>query len=277
MKNGRELQFTYSSKEIKTKGGLVAASNITNLFSSPEYNIKMKPIRSVLCSPDEVMLAKDDYNQSLYCHLICGLVFCEEVQLISAVFAHNLIRAFRTLEHVWEQLCADIRAGMLSCQIKDPALRTAVSAAALPRPNSVLADLICRKCKGLSSSNWAGLVPELFPKVKYVYAKMTGSMEPYLKKMRHYAGEVPLVSGDYGASEAKIAANINPRSPPELVTYVVLPDCGYFEFLPLPEKYNTRNYDGRQQHDRTEVKPLGITEVKVGEEYEMVVTNFAGI
>ena len=125
----------------------------------------------------------------------------------------------------------------------------------------------CEKCTRLSSSNWGGLIPEVFPNAKYIYAKMTGSMEVYLKKLRHYAGDVPLVSGDYGASEAKVAVNVNPKLPPELVTYVVLPNCGYFEFLPLFEKYYKTN----------ESKPLGLTEVKVGEEYEMVVTNFAGI
>ncbi|MBA0860738.1 hypothetical protein Goshw_020671, partial [Gossypium schwendimanii] len=66
-------------------------------------------------------------------------------------------------------------------------------------PNPELADLIEKKCSRLS--NWYGLIPELFPNVKYIYGIMTGSMEPYLKKLRHYAADVPLISADYGSSE----------------------------------------------------------------------------
>lgn len=99
-------------------------------------------------------------------------------------------------------------------------------------------------------------------------------MEPYLRKLRHYAGGVPLLSADYGSSEGWIGANINPKLPPELATYVVLPDIGYFEFLPLTEQ------NGDQGQDMTFIyvdsKPVGLTEVKVGEEYEIVLTNFAG-
>lgn len=77
------------------------------------------------------------------------------------------------------------------------------------------------------------------------------------------------MSADYGSSEGWIGANINPKLPPELATYVVLPNIGYFEFLPLSE--NT---------DPTflclDSKPVGLTQVEVGQEYEVILTNFAG-
>jgi jasmonic acid-amino synthetase len=135
----------------------------------------------------------------------------------------------------------------------------------LLRPNPELADLIYKKCSGLS--NWYGLIPELFPNAKYIYGIMTGSMEPYLKKLRHYAGELPLMSADYGSSEGWIAANVNPKLPPELATFAVLPNIGYFEFIPLQDNAECMY---------KESKPVGLTEVKIGEDYEIVVTNFAG-
>lgn len=130
--------------------------------------------------------------------------------------------------------------------------------AKLLRPDPDLADAIHATCSSLS--NWYGLIPELFPNVKYVYGIMTGSMEPYIKKLRHYAGELPLISADYGASEGWIGVNVNPKSPPELATFAVLPNIGYFEFIPLDS-------------ERTCV---GLTEVEVGKEYEVVTTSFAG-
>ncbi|KAI9110116.1 hypothetical protein K1719_019157 [Acacia pycnantha] len=97
-------------------------------------------------------------------------------------------------------------------------------------------------------NNWYGLIPELFPDTKYIHGIMTGSMEPYVTKLKHYAGDLPLLTTDYGATERCVAANVNPKLSAELATYVVLPHLGYFEFIPLN-----------------------------GEEYEIVTTNAAGL
>ncbi|RHN40218.1 putative GH3 family protein [Medicago truncatula] len=137
----------------------------------------------------------------------------------------------------------------------------------LLKPNPELADIIHKKCLGLN--NWYGLLPELFPNAKYIYGIMTGSMEPYLGKLRHYAGELPLVTSIYGASEGFIAANINPKLPLELATYVLFPQNGYFEFIPLTQVKNEGTELCVDPH------PVGLTEVKVGEEYEIVLTNSA--
>ncbi|KAL5571380.1 hypothetical protein UlMin_020977 [Ulmus minor] len=258
--NGKALNFIYSSKQFETKGGLAAGTATTNVFRNSEYKKTMKAFQSQGCSPDEVIFGPD-FHQSLYCHFLCGLIFREDVQLISSTFAHSIVHAFRTFEKVWEELCVDIRDGVLSSRITSLAIRNTIGK--ILKPNPELADTIYKICSGLS--NWYGLVPELFPNVKYIYGIMTGSMLPYLKKLRHYAGEVPLVSADYGSSEGWIGANVNPTLPPEMATYVVLPNIGYFEFIPLTETIGT------------ETKPLGLTEVKIGEEYEILVTNFAGL
>ena len=233
----------------------------------------MKAIQSISCSPDEVIFGSD-FHQSLYCHLLCGLIFRDEVQFISSTFAHSILYAFRTFEQVWEELCNDIRTGVLSSRINVLSTRTAMSK--LLKPNPELADLIYKKCSSLS--NWYGLIPELFPNAKYIYGIMTGSMEPYLKKLRHYAGGLPLLSADYGASEGWIGANVNPKLPPELATYAVLPNIGYFEFIPLRENIEDQDHNNMESSFlRMEPKPVGLTEVKIGEEYEVIVTNFAGM
>lgn len=233
----------------------------------------MKAIQSISCSPDEVIFGPD-FHQSLYCHLLCGLIFRDEVQFISSTFAHSIMFAFRTFEQVWEELCNDIRTGVLSSRINVPSTRTAMSK--LLKPNPELADLIYKKCSSLS--NWYGLIPELLPNAKYIYGIMTGSMEPYLKKLRHYAGGLPLLSADYGASEGWIGANVNPKLPPELATYAVLPNIGYFEFIPLGENIEDQDHNNMESSFlRMKPMPVGLTKVKIGEEYEVIVTNFAGM
>ncbi|KAJ0112492.1 hypothetical protein Patl1_00570 [Pistacia atlantica] len=261
--NGKALQFIYSSRQFITKGGLSAGTATTNVYRNAQFKSGMKAMQSQCCSPDEVIFGSD-YQQSLYCHLLCGLIFCEEIQLVFSTFAHSIVHAFRTFEVVWEELCADIREGVLSSRITVPSIRAAMSK--ILKPNPELADLIHKRCSGLS--NWYGLIPTLFPSAKYVYGILTGSMEPYLQKLRHYAGDLHLMSADYGSSEGWIGANVNPSLPPESATYAVLPNIGYFEFLP------------QNVEDRVlclEPKPVGLTEVKVGEEYEIIVTNFAGL
>ncbi|RWV94596.1 hypothetical protein GW17_00042848 [Ensete ventricosum] len=209
--NGKALQFIYSSKQAKTKGGLTATTATTNVYRSEQFKHTMKDIRSQCCSPDEVIFGPD-FQQSLYCHLLCGLIYSDEVQICSRL------------------------------------------------------------------SNWYGVIPALWPNAKYVYGIMTGSMEPYLNKLRHYAGSLPLMSADYGSSEGWIGANVNPSLPPELATFAVLPNLGYYEFIPLekPEGPETENGTASTIH-YVEAEPEGLTEVEVGKQYEVVVTNFTGL
>lgn len=268
--NGKALQFIYGSKQVMTKGGIVATTATTNLFRNDQFKNAMKDIQSQCCSPDEVIFGPD-FHQSLYCHLLCGLILSNEVQFIFSTFAHSIVHAFRTFELVWEELCTDIREGVLSSRITSPSIRAAVSK--ILSPNPALADAIYNKCAGLS--NWYGVIPELWPNAKYVYGIMTGSMEPYLKKLRHYAGNLPLMSADYGSSEGWIGANIDPKLAPEKVTFAVLPNIGYFEFIPL-EKPEGEEADNCASVHYVESEPVGLTEVEVGKEYEVVLTNFAG-
>lgn len=255
------MQFIYSSKQFKTKGGLAAGTATTNVYRNAEFKKTMRAMQTPCCSPDEVIFGPDFY-QSLYCHLLCGLIFRDEVQVVSSTFAHSIVHAFRTFELVWEDLVKDIREGSLSNRVTVPSIRAAISK--LLKPNPDLANDINSKILGLS--NWYGVIQEMFPNTKYIYGIMTGSMEPYLVKLRHYAGELPLLSADYGSSEGWIGANVNPKLPPESATFAVLPNIGYFEFIPLKD-----DVKGGE-----EAQPVGLTEVKVGEEYEIIITTFAG-
>ncbi|KAG8045716.1 hypothetical protein GUJ93_ZPchr0008g13747 [Zizania palustris] len=266
VENGKALQFIYSSSQFTTKGGLTATTATTNVYRSEEFKATMRDIQSQCCSPDEVIFWPD-FAQSLYCHLLCGLLLAGEVQIVSATFAHSVVLAFQTFEQVWEELCEDIRRGVLSTtRVTTPAVRQAMSAL-LTAPNPILADAVARKCAGLS--NWYGVIPALWPNAKYVYGIMTGSMEHYVKKLRHYAGGLPLVAAEYGSSEGWIGANVEPGAPPECATFTVLPDIAYFEFIPLKPISGAACY--------AEAEPVGLTEVAVGEHYEVVMTTFAGL
>uniref|UniRef100_A0A1J3J2M9 Jasmonic acid-amido synthetase JAR1 n=1 Tax=Noccaea caerulescens TaxID=107243 RepID=A0A1J3J2M9_NOCCA len=259
--NGKALQFIFSSKQYISKGGVPVGTATSNVYRNPNFKAGMKSIQSLCCSPDEVIFSPD-VHQALYCHLLSGILFRDQVQYVFASFAHGLVHAFRTFEQLWEEIVTDIKDGVLSSRITVPSVRAAMSK--LLTPNPELAETIRDKC--VSLSNWYGLIPALFPNAKYVYGIMTGSMEPYVKKLRHYAGDLPLVSHDYGSSEGWIAANVTPRLSPEEATFAVIPNLGYFEFLSVSE-----TGEGGDQ------EPVGLTDVKIGQEYEVVITNYAGL
>ncbi|KAL9245404.1 hypothetical protein vseg_019064 [Gypsophila vaccaria] len=260
---GKSLNFVYGSKQTVTNEGIRIGSVTTHVFSNPLYVSNMKSIRSQNCSPNEVIFGSN-YHQSLYCHLLCGLLHYNEVQLVASTFAHSLVQAFETFERVWRDLCSDIRLGVLNERITDSNIRAALGSILKPDPE--LADMIEEKCNGLIE--WNGLIPELFPNVKYIYSIMTGSMEPYLPQIRRYTdGRLPLVCADYGASEGWIGVNVDPGLAPESAVFTVHPNLMYYEFIPLSESTD----------EGLERKLLGITEVKLGEKYEVVVTNAAGL
>ena len=171
----------------------------SDVFKQRQSNNGFKP-----CSPHQVVLGSD-CRQVMYCHLLCGLLFCREVEVVSAPFAYTLVEALRTFEMQWESLCEDLRTGTLNpTKVTDDTLRAAM--AEILGPDMKLAEEIDAKCRSLQQSKeanaWRAIMEALWPRCKYVLSIMTGAMEAYMEKLRHYAGErIALVSADYAATE----------------------------------------------------------------------------
>ncbi|XP_068660116.1 jasmonoyl--L-amino acid synthetase JAR4-like [Aristolochia californica] len=281
VEEGMFIMFLHVASRHKAKGGADVAPITSNLFHQmlSQSSSRQKSTRKIRsCSPMEVATA-GDYQQALYCHFLCGLLYSDQVQYLQAIFCHHMVQAFRTFESIWEELCADLREGVLSERVSDPIVRASVSK--LIKPSPELADAIYRKCKVLQSKNWSGLIPELWPQAKYASANLTGSMEPYVGKLRHYAGDrLALVSWIYSASEGAIGINTRLRTRVESVAYAVVPGNGYFEFIPLKRRVvecdallNSRG----EELMYVESEPVRLTEVIVGELYEVVISNLAGL
>ncbi|KAL9382662.1 hypothetical protein Peur_025697 [Populus x canadensis] len=268
---GRILEFIYSSKQFKTKGGLTVGTATTHYYASQEFKIKQEKTKCFTCSPPEV-ISGGDYKQSTYCHLLLGLYFGDQVEFITSTFAYSIVQAFRAFEDVWREICDDIKQGTLSERVTLPKMRKAVLAIISPNPS--LASRIEESCKELETLNWLGLITKLWPNAKYVYSIMTGSMQPYFKKLRHYAGGLALVSADYGSTESWIGANVDPYLPPEDVTFAVIPTFSYFEFMPL---FRENQDCSSAIDDFIEDEPVPLSKVKVGQEYEIVLTTFTGL
>ncbi|KAG8498354.1 hypothetical protein CXB51_006774 [Gossypium anomalum] len=280
---GKAMYLLFVKPETKTPSGLMARPVLTSYYKSNNFQNRPFNRFNVYTSPDETILCSDS-KQSMYCQLLCGLVQRQEVLRVGAVFASAFLRAIKFLEDNWKELCSNIRTGHVSDWITDPGCRKVVSLV-LNKPKPELADLIEHEC---SSKSWEGIIKKLWPRTKYIEVIVTGSMAQYVSTLEYYSGGLPLVSTMYASSECYFGINFKPLSKPWDVSYTLIPNMAYFEFLPVKEK----NEDGAQyvqcngvckencmgkETEKEDVETVELVDVKLGQYYELVVTTFTGL
>ena len=205
-------------------------------------------------SPIEVMKIKDK-ESALYLHLLFGL---RETKLlyISGVFISNILDLFRVLENKHKDLVKDIRKGRISSYLNiDEDTRRNLNK--LISPSASRADeLECEFKKGFK-----GIIRRVWPKVTYIATVTGANFSIYNDKVNYYTDSLPIYSPVYAATEAMIG--INPYV--NKIRYVIIPDTAFYEFIPIgKEEYKIK-------------QTLCLDEVKIGEKYEIVVTNYAGL
>ncbi|KAK4787960.1 hypothetical protein SAY86_019279 [Trapa natans] len=274
---GKAMYLLFIKPEIKTPGGLMARPVLTSYYKSSNFLNRPYNRFNIYTSPDETILCPDG-KQSMYCQLLCGLTQRHEVLRVGAVFASAFLRAIKFLEANWEEMCSNIRTGQVSGWITDPPCRGVVSSM-LAGPNPGLADSIDKECGG--GKSWEGIIKRLWPRTKYIEVIVTGSMAQYIPTLEFYSGGIPLISVMYGSSECYFGINLQPLSKPSDVSYTLLPNMAYFEFLPLENNRGEIaagealcNGDHKVKV-ATEAVDLG--DVKLGHYYELVVTTFSGL
>ncbi|XP_073281250.1 indole-3-acetic acid-amido synthetase GH3.6-like [Primulina huaijiensis] len=271
---GKAMYFLFVASESKTPSGLLARQAITSSLRNSDlkdgpHNPFTSPRDSFLC---------EDYFQSVYSQMLCGLCQNKQVLRAGAIFAAGFIRAIRFLEEHWSLLCNDIRTGSVNSSITDPLVREAVMR--ILRPDPELADFIESECR---KDSWQGIIPRLWPNTKYIDVIVTGTMSQYVPTIDYYGNGLPLVSTLYGSSECYFGINLNPLSKPSDVSYTFIPTMAYFEFLPVNENNGGRDevtdstsvpksLDGEEQQELVD-----LVNVKLGHEYEVVVTTYAGL
>jgi auxin responsive GH3 family protein len=252
------LWFLYADNITTTKGGfkVMAASSFPLQNSSSNWSQFQSS-----SSPREVILGSNVEHQ-MYCHLLCGLRNSDFIDAIRVPYAIGLIKVFGLLESKWEQLCDDLESGVLSSEISDVVMRDSVTEV-LGGPQQELSTRIRSICE---EKNWGGIVCKLWPNVRYIRCVITGSMKQYYPKLKYYAGEVPVLGGDYFASECCVGINLDIMQPPETTQFVLLPTAAYFEFLPF----------GLDETNVVGEETVDISGVEVGKMYEVVVTTYRG-
>ncbi|KAI3451964.1 hypothetical protein Pfo_008629 [Paulownia fortunei] len=211
---GKGLYFLFVKAETKTPGGLVARPVLTSYYKSDHFKTRPYDPYNVYTSPDEAILCSDSF-QSMYTQMLCGLLMREEVLRVGAVFASGLLRAIRFLQLNWRLLAHDISAGSLNPRITDPSIQERM--AKILKPNPDLAEFI---------------IKEIWPNTKYLDVIVTGAMAQYIPLLDFYSGSLPQACTMYASSECYFGLNLKPMTKPSEVSYTIMPNMGYFEFIP---------------------------------------------
>lgn len=264
------MYLYFVKAEMSTPCGLPARAVLTSYYKSKHFKGRARNVPFLdYTSPDQAILC-DDSNQSMYCQLLAGLVLRDQVLRLGAVFASAFLRSITYLEKNWVKLCNDIRKGKLDASITDPECQLAMSSL-LTSPKPSLADEIEKICGG---SSWKGILCRLWPKAKFIEAVVTGSMAQYIPSLEYYSDKkLPLFCPMYAATESYFGVNLKPLSDPSDVSFTLLPNMCYFEFIPLGE--NSWSFDEETNIPSNNL--IDLSEVKLGCYYEIVVTTFAGI
>ncbi|XP_055815937.1 probable indole-3-acetic acid-amido synthetase GH3.1 [Solanum dulcamara] len=260
---GKGLYFLFIKSETKTPGGLLARPVLTSYYKSDHFKTRPHDPYNVYTSPNETILCADSF-QSMYTQMLCGLYEREQVLRLGAVFASGLVRAIRFLQLHWQQLAHDIRTGTLNSQITNPSVCERMGK--IMKPNPELADFVTDEC---CKENWEGIITRIWPKTKYLDVIVTGAMAQYIPTLDYYSGGLPKACTMYAASECYFGLNLNPMCKPSEVSYTIMPNMGYFEFLPHDPTTTTTTSSPNNLVD--------LVDVEVGKEYELVITTYAGL
>ena len=244
--NADALKFTPSGipRGTGTSGGLRQSKFVHNL------------LRLKYTSPPSVFLISN-YKIAYYCHLLFGLLETN-LSYIGANFASNVLQALQILEKVWPQLVNDIHSGQIEQSLViDASIREELHS--YLKPNIARAEILRIEFE----KGFQGILPRIWPQLTHIQCITTGSMQIYQDNLQFYAGDIPIYTHGYGASESWVGVNLEPEKQPP--GYVITPHSAFFEFIPVSDvDANTPN-------------AVDLTSLSVGESYEIVVTTLAGL
>ena len=194
---------------------------------------------------------------SKYLYLRFGLENRDNLYIF-ALFFNSVSDLMEYLKANWEVLVDDIEKGTISdiSRVSDE-IRPLLMKVIRPNPGRA-AELRSEFGKGFDDT----IIERIWPNLSVIYAIGTTVYLPFANNVRRFTGNIPFHQSIYGASEGLFA------SPDELNVErkLMLVDGCFLEFIPVEEEEQTG-----------EVKTLLVDELEVGKEYEMCITNMAGL
>lgn len=171
-----------------------------------------------------------------------------------SIFFMNFTDLFKYLENNWETIVDDIETGTIS-ELACANEKTKERLRKILKPNPTRAAELRKEFKkGFNST----IMKRIWPNLSVMCGIGTSSFVPFTKIARKYTRGIPYDFSIYGASEGLYAAADEIEGKKQLL----LVDSCYYEFISV---------------DDDEEKVYSLDELDIGKEYEIVITNQAGL
>ena len=178
-----------------------------------------------------------------------------DITFIDGAFLTSVVDFMDYIKENRELLCMDIYHGRIDKEVKiSDANREKLMKRIRPNP---------KRAKEVSNEIKKGMdeiIPRIWPNIQFVAGIGTGGFSTYYKRAYQYTGKkVPFNNLVYAASEGVFAAARRMGD----TSYVLIPDSGFYEFIPVGSKDDSRT--------------LTIDQLEQGIDYEMIITNLSGL
>ena len=250
--NAIELQVLPTSSGVNK--GAISSTLLTSMKDS---------VPDLLSSPWEVICPGQESEIDMKYLKTRFALEDRKLVFMDAVFMSGLVDLMDYIRENYELLCRDIYYGRIDESVKMPEEMREVMTRYLKPQNPAGQSARRKRAKELLREFREGfekpIIPRIWPKMSWIGGIGTGGFFPYARKMRKYSGKsIPFNNLCYAASESFIAAARHMGDE----SYVLIPDGGFYEFLPVESEDETRT--------------LNIDELEAGEDYRVIVTNLSG-
>lgn len=231
-----------------TEGGIPCAP-----VSTSDLSLQSLLYHYIFPYPYECLKITDSLARNYIC-LLFGLRNAN-LRTIAATFPVLALQLCSCLEQNAESLIQDLEAGTIASWLKlDPKLRLKLErqCSAMPQRAACLRQALRANGKLTPKDAWQNL--------SYLITSRGGTSDFYFERFPEYFGDAPIFGGTYACAEGVLGLHHN------FNTDGTIPPIhtGFFEFMP------------QDQWDETDPKTLLPWEVKPGEQYRIVFTNYSG-
>lgn len=232
---------------------LKGKKNITSASSGGMSKIK-SIVDYVWTSPSCVM-ELEDKDAAFYLHVLFALKE-KNLMYIGGMFISSILDFFRFIEKNSLKLITDLKLGEINETIN------------IDNKNRLILNKQLGDCSERSlelerefNKGFNNIAKRIWPNILYIGSVTGANFSNYNDIVNKYTGNLPICSIAYAATEGFIG--VNPYS--DKVEYIVIPGTCFYEFI------------HKDDIDKKNPKTYLINELKINNDYEIVLTNFNGL
>ncbi|MBN3315921.1 GHDC protein, partial [Atractosteus spatula] len=246
----RTAKFFYNPTWHQSEAGIPIGPNSSTPRSS-------RQLLSLYTTPAPAFEVPTE-PEALYLHLLFA-VKDPSLGTLESNFACTIYYAFCALQERWRELAEDVELGRVRPELAVPQeVRRDLDSRL--RPDPARAAQLRAQCE----TGFQGIARRLWPRLNLVLTVDSGSNHVYGELLRrHYCQGVPFYSPFYAATEGLIGVNLWPER--ERRQYLLCPRSMFCEFIP------------EESLEERQPGTLLLHQVQEGQQYELVVTNAAGL